>query len=102
MVGDDPVDDREPEPGAAARMLGREIRCKYFVFEVARDTRAVVLDDQQRAVTGLASAGRDRNVAITALADRVTRILHQVEHHLVQLVLVRVDLREWLELDLER
>ena len=62
MAVDDPVDDRETEPGALAHVLGGEERIPDPRQDLRRDALAVVLDldlDGARIAVGV---DRDRGV----------------------------------------
>src|SRR5688572_29379364 len=57
VVGDDPVDDGEAEPGAAGLVLGGEVRREDPVADVGRYARPAVLDHQRDRAAGARHPG---------------------------------------------
>src|SRR6266542_1755613 len=98
---DDPARDGEAEAGAR-RLRGREGREEPREHRVG-DPRAVVLDRDPRAGAGAPARlshaeGRDarleRHDRVGPVRERVERVPHEVQHHLLQLLLVADEPRE--------
>src|SRR5262245_30094739 len=99
MITDDLGDERKSEPGA--RRLGGHEGIEQMLHQVGRHARAVILhgDFERQADARLApryrktdarpERGRERDLAVRALlADRLGRVLHEIEESLDELVAV--------------
>ena len=85
----DRLHDRQAEPrGARTVAVGAEEALEDLLLQLGRDPRPVVLDRQHDLAVAALDRGLDRGAGI-GVAERV---LHQVQHEPVQLVLHAVDL----------
>ena len=70
---DDVVTHRQPKSGAFARRLGREKRVEYFLFDLVRNSGAVVANANFDFVTEiLCRSGQRRFEAVTGFRPRVS------------------------------
>src|SRR5262249_49480142 len=87
VVGDDAVNDREPQPGSL--FLGGEEG-----FEdggVRREAPAIVLDLEAHLAVGCAQ----RDLHPSAAAGRLDRISKQIQKHMLHLLIIELQ-RDWL------
>src|SRR5438309_6761731 len=86
-LGDDAVGDREAEPASLAGGLGREERVEDPRHQFRRDPRPGVAHFQADARAVRPAAHRQHTRPGT-LHHRLVRVLHEVQEHLLELVLV--------------
>src|SRR3989441_4233669 len=86
-LGDDAVGDREAEPASLAGGLGREERVEDPRHQFCRDPRPGVAHFQADARAVRPAAHRQHTRPGT-LDHRLVRVLHEVQEHLLELVLV--------------
>ena len=97
-LADDAVHRREAEAGAFAELLGGEERLEQMRARLGRNADAVVDDAQAHEVAGGGRRGRlalrdgdraDLDADAAAARQRVARVQHQVQNHLLDLM--RID-----------
>src|SRR5437763_586049 len=83
--------DRQAEPGALADRLGRKERLKQLRLVFRRDPGPIVLNFEANFLSRIEEANHDVSSLPSGGFERLLRVDHEIERHLLELGEVRID-----------